>query len=155
MSTFTATTTVAETSRPAQLSNRARTSWRSVLKAGVLAAAAGAVAASVVEAVGRAADVPMKVALVGGSHASTIGAGGFAGATVMDVAVGVVLALVLLARAANPARTFALVAGALAAASLLEPATAAHTATATTAKTDCLVMWFALRCAPLPRASGR
>jgi hypothetical protein len=38
--------------------------------------------------------------------------------------------MALLVWAAKPARRFALVAGALAAATLLEPATAAHTATA-------------------------
>jgi Family of unknown function (DUF6069) len=131
MSTFTATTTVADTFPAAPLSGRAETSRRSVLKAGVLAAATGAIAASIVEAIGRAADVPMQAAMVSGSHAGPIGASGFAVVTVMSVALGVVLALVLRTRAANPARTFALVAGVLAAVSLLLPVTAAHTPTAT------------------------
>jgi hypothetical protein len=102
-----------------------------VLKAGLLASATGGIAASIVEAVGRAANVPMQAAMVGGSHAGPIGASGFAVVTGMSVALGVVLALVLRARAANPARTFALVAAVLAGLSLLLPVTAAHTHVAT------------------------
>jgi hypothetical protein len=132
MSAFTVASTV-DTFQPAPFSARVETSRRSVLKAGALAAVIGAIAATIVEAVGRAADVPMQAAVAGSSHSGPIGGSGFAAVTVMSVALGVVLALVLRTRATNPAHTFVLVAGVLAAMSLLLPVTAAHTPIATKA----------------------
>jgi hypothetical protein len=102
-----------------------------VLKAAAVATVAGAVASELVSAAARAAGISMNAALFGASHADTIHVGGFAIGTVFNVAIGTVIALVLLRRAHNPARTFVRTAIVLTAVSMVLPATAAHTAAAT------------------------
>jgi hypothetical protein len=116
--------------QPTTIASPAVSARRPLLKSTVLAAVAGSFVAEIVDGIGRAAGVPMKAALLGGSHTSTIGVGGFAIMTLCHLAVGVAIVAVL-RRRATPARTFVRWATALAALSVLVPVTAAHTATAT------------------------
>jgi hypothetical protein len=102
-----------------------------VVKAAAVATVVGAVASELVAAAARAAGISMNAALLGASHADTIHVGGFATGTVFNVAIGTVIALMLLRRANKPARTFVRIAIVLTAVSMVLPATAAHTAGAT------------------------
>jgi Family of unknown function (DUF6069) len=99
--------------------------------AGAIAAVAGALVLYAYGALARALSVPMRAGEPGASHAQAITPVSFASGVVFCTIVGTILAMILAARAAHPARTFLRTALVLVAASLVFPLAASHTAEAT------------------------
>jgi heme/copper-type cytochrome/quinol oxidase subunit 4 len=99
--------------------------------AGAIATVAGAAVLYGYGAVAQALSGPMQAGDIGASHADPITPASFAIGVVLCTVVGTVLALVLAARAADPARAFLRTALVLTVVSLLFPLTATHTDTAT------------------------
>jgi len=108
---------------------RARTApvWRVSAAAGLVAAAA----AELFALGARLADVPMRAGNAGADHAESIPPFGFAVTTLMFTVAGTVLAVVLARTARRAAAVYAWAAWAVVAVSLLGPATAGATTTAT------------------------
>ncbi|MFI6850825.1 DUF6069 family protein [Streptomyces sp. NPDC050416] len=106
-------------------------STRPVWLVGVLATLAGAVVTEAFALVAWAAGVPMEAASPGAEEAAEIPVGGFGGGVVFWSVAGIVLAVVLVRWAKQPARTFTVTTVALTALSLAGPAVAPHTATST------------------------
>ena len=104
---------------------------RPIWQVGALATVGGAIVTELFVLGARAVDIPMKAADPGVDHAKDIPVGGVAMAVVMWAVVGTVLAAVLARRAHNPARTFVATTVTLTVLSLLGPALAVHTETAT------------------------
>jgi hypothetical protein len=126
-----AATTPATTTTTTTTTARRRGSLASVTKLTALATLVGAAATEAFGLVARALDVPMRAADPGASAAKAIPVGGLFMAVLLNAAVGFVLVLALARWARRPARTYAVVAAAYAALSLLAPVFAAHTTTAT------------------------
>jgi D-alanyl-D-alanine carboxypeptidase len=103
----------------------------SVLRAGLLPVVVAAATAEAFTLVARAAGVTMRAADPGASAAKAIPVGGIAIAVLGNAAAGLVVAALLARFVTSPARVFAAVATAYAALSLLGPAFATHTHTAT------------------------
>ena len=99
--------------------------------AGVMAAAAGAAVLYAYGALARALSVPMRAGEPGASHAQAITPASFASGVVFCTAAGTILAMILAARAADPARAFLRSTLILVAVSLVFPLAASHTATTT------------------------
>ena len=104
---------------------------RPVWKVGALATLTGAIVTEAFSLAARAIDIPMKAADPGAEAAKDIPVGGFAMAVVMWAAVGILLAVALARWARRPARTFVITTVTLTALSLVGPAVATHTETAT------------------------
>jgi hypothetical protein len=102
-----------------------------VARAGALATVTAAAATELFGLVARAAGVPMRAADPGAAAAKAIPVGGLFMAVVMNAAVGIVLAVVLVRVARRPAKLFAVIASTYAVLSLLGPALATHTTLAT------------------------
>jgi hypothetical protein len=98
---------------------------------GVVAGVAAAVAAMLVAAVAKAADVPLRIAEKKGEAAEAIPLGGFATVTLGSTAVGIVLAIALARWAKRPARTFVVTTLVLTALSFASPFAFGHATTAT------------------------
>lgn len=98
---------------------------------GAASGAVAAVAAMLVAAVARAADVPLRIAEKKGEAAEAIPLGGFATVTLASTAVGVVLAIALARWAKRPARTFVVTTVVLTAISFAGPFALGHATTAT------------------------
>lgn len=99
--------------------------------AGAIAAVAGALVLYAYGALARALSVPMRAGEPGASHAQAITPFSFASGVVFCTTVGTILAMILAACAAHPARTFLRTALVLVAVSLVFPLAASHTAEAT------------------------
>ncbi len=127
------TSATPRTSPPVTTGTRA-TSRLAVLPvsvAGVMAAAAGAAALYAYGALARALSVPMRAGEPGASHAQAITPASFASGVVFCTAAGTILAMILAARAGDPARAFLRSTLILVAVSLVFPLAASHTATTT------------------------
>jgi hypothetical protein len=98
---------------------------------GAAAALAGATALYGYGALARALSVPMRAGEPGASHAQAITPLSFATGVVFCTILGTILAMILAARAAGPARAFLRTALVLVAVSLAFPLAAGHTAVAT------------------------
>ena len=98
---------------------------------GVIAAAAGAAVLYAYGTLARALSVPMRAGELGASHAQAITPASFASGVVFCTVAGTILAMILAARAADPARVFALTTVILVAVSLVFPLAASHTAATT------------------------
>lgn len=119
------------TQHPAPAARRSVLTRSPVWLVGVLAAVAAAVVTELFALGAKALGVPMEAASPGAGPAAPIPPGGFAVATLMWAAVGIVLAVVLAWRARRPARTFVVTTVVLTVLSLVPPALAADTATST------------------------
>jgi hypothetical protein len=106
-------------------------SRRSVLRAGALSGVAAAVVTELVAAGARVSDVSMRAGGFGADTAEAIPVLGFAFATLLWTAVGIVMALAMTRWAKHPARTFTTTAVALTVVSLVPPALAGATTTGT------------------------
>lgn len=104
---------------------------RPVWQTGALATLAGAAVTEAFTLAARAIDIPMKAADPGVEHAKDIPVGGVAMAVLMWALVGTLWAAALLRWTRHPARIFVLSTVTFTALSLLGPAFAAHTETAT------------------------
>ena len=98
---------------------------------GVIAAAAGAAVLYAYGALAQALSVPMRAGELGASSAQAITPASFAGGVVFCTVAGTILAMILAARAADPARAFARTTVILVAVSLVFPLAASHAATST------------------------
>ena len=98
---------------------------------GVIAAAAGAAVLYAYGALARALSVPMRAGELGASHAQAITPASFASGVVFCTVAGTILAMILAARAADPARVFVRTTVILVAVSLVFPLAASHTAAST------------------------
>lgn len=98
---------------------------------GAIAAVAGAGVLYAYGTLARALDVPMRAGEIGASRADAITPASFASGVVFCTVAGTILAMVLAARAAHPARAFLRTSLVLVAISLVFPLAASHTATAT------------------------
>jgi Family of unknown function (DUF6069) len=100
-----------------------------------VAGAAAALAAAIVlygyGALARALSVPMRAGEPGASHAQAITPVSFAIGAIFCTVLGTILAMILVARAAGPARAFVRTTLVLVAVSLAFPLAAGHTAVAT------------------------
>ena len=99
--------------------------------AGAAAALAGAIVLYGYGALARALSVPMRAGEPGASHAQAITPVSFAVGAIFCTVLGTILAMILAARAARPARAFLRTALVLVAVSLAFPLAAGHTAVAT------------------------
>jgi len=99
--------------------------------AGAAAALAGAIVLYGYGALARALSVPMRAGEPGASHAQAITPLSFATGVIFCAILGTILAMILAARAAGPARAFLRTALVLVAVSLAFPLAAGHTAVAT------------------------
>lgn len=99
--------------------------------AGAIAAAAGAIVLYAYGALAQALSVPMRAGDPGASHAQAITPANFAVGVVFATVAGTILAMILAARAADPARAFLRTALVLVAVSLVFPLAASHTPAAT------------------------
>ena len=129
----TATRATRRTPPPATLGTRAtsRLAALPVSVTGLIAAAAGAAALYAYGALARALSVPMRAGELGASHAQAITPASFASGVVFCTVAGTILAMILAARAADPARAFVRTTVILVAVSLVFPLAASHTATTT------------------------
>ena len=126
-------TATRRTPPPVTTGNRA-TSRLAVLPVsvtGLIAAAAGAAVLYAYGALARALSVPMRAGEMGASHAQAITPASFASGVVFCTVAGTILAMILAARAAEPARAFVRTTLILVAVSLVFPLAASHTATTT------------------------
>jgi hypothetical protein len=98
---------------------------------GVIAAAAGAAVLYAYGALARALSVPMRAGELGARHAQAITPASFASGVVFCTVAGTILAMILAARAADPARVFVRTTVILVAVSLVFPLAASHTTTPT------------------------
>ena len=98
---------------------------------GAIAAAAGAAVLYAYGALAQALSVPMRAGELGASHAQAITPASFASGVVFCTVAGTILAMILAARAAEPARAFVRTTVILVAVSLVFPLAASHTATTT------------------------
>ncbi|HEX4984342.1 MAG TPA: DUF6069 family protein [Ilumatobacteraceae bacterium] len=103
----------------------------SLLRVGALAGVAAAVATELVAAVARVSDVSMEAGGFGADTSEPIPVGGFAFATLLWTAVGIVMAVAMTRWAKRPARTFTVTAVVLTIVSLVPPALAGSTTTGT------------------------
>jgi hypothetical protein len=103
----------------------------SLLRVGALAGVAAAVATELVAAVARVSDVSMEAGGFGADSAEPIPVFGFAFATLLWTAVGIVMAVAMTRWAKRPAHTFTVTAVILTAISLVPPALAGTTTTGT------------------------
>jgi hypothetical protein len=103
----------------------------SVLRVGALAGVAAAVATELVAAGARVSDVSMEAGSFGAETAEPIPVLGFAFATLLWTAVGIVMAIAMTRWAKRPARTFTVTAVVLTIVSLVPPALAGSTTTGT------------------------
>jgi hypothetical protein len=108
-----------------------RSSARRVVGAGVLSGLVAAAATTLVAVIAKAADVPLRAAPRSADAGEAIPMSGYAFGTLMSVAVGIIVALVLRRFAKRPARTFTVVTVALTVLSFLGPITTGHATTAT------------------------
>jgi hypothetical protein len=99
--------------------------------AGAAAALAGAIVLYGYGALTRALSVPMRAGEPGASHAQDLTPLDFATGVIFCTVLGTILAMILAARAARPARAFLRTALVLVAVSLAFPLAAGHTAVAT------------------------
>lgn len=106
-------------------------SRRSVLRAGAISGVAAAVATELVAAGARVSDVSMEAGGFGADTAEPIPVLGFAFATLLWTAVGIVMAVAMTRWAKRPARTFTVTAVVLTVVSLVPPALAGATTTGT------------------------
>lgn len=104
---------------------------RRVWRGAVIAAVAATTAAELYAAAVRALGVPMKAGFLGAATATPLTGASFATGVLVCTFWGAVVATVLAKKAAQPARTFATIAVALTAVSLIVPAGAGATAAAT------------------------
>jgi uncharacterized protein DUF6069 len=102
-----------------------------VWRVGALAAIAASVATEAYGLVARAAGVPMYAGDPGATKAVPLNVGAFAIGTVLCTFVGTVLAVILVRRATQPARTFARTAVVLTVVSFVSPAFAGDTVLST------------------------
>jgi Family of unknown function (DUF6069) len=98
---------------------------------GLIAAAAGAAVLYAYGALARALSVPMRAGEPGASHAQAITPASFASGVVFCTLAGTILAMILAARAADPARVFVRTTVILVGVSLVFPLAASHTAAST------------------------
>jgi hypothetical protein len=103
----------------------------SLLRLGALAGVAAAVATELVAAGARVSDVSMEAGGFGAETAEPIPVLGFAFATLLWTAVGIVMAVAMTRWAKRPARTFTVTAVVLTVVSLVPPALAGATTTGT------------------------
>jgi hypothetical protein len=103
----------------------------SLLRVGAIAGVAAAVATELVAAGARVSDVSMEAGGFGADTAEPIPVLGFAFATLLWTAVGIVMALAMTRWAKRPARTFTVTAVVLTIVSLVPPALAGSTTTGT------------------------
>jgi hypothetical protein len=103
----------------------------SLLRLGALAGVAAAVATELVAAGARLSDVSMEAGGFGADTAEPIPVLGFAFATLLWTAVGIVMAVAMTRWAKRPARTFTVTAVVLTVVSLVPPALAGATTTGT------------------------
>jgi hypothetical protein len=96
-----------------------------------IAAVAGAIVLYAYGALAQALSVPMRAGDPGASHAQVITPANFAAGVIFASAAGTIVAMILAARAADPARTFLRTALILVAVSLVFPLAASHTAVTT------------------------
>jgi hypothetical protein len=106
-------------------------SRRSLLRVGAVAGVAAAVATELVAAVARVSDVSMEAGGFGADTAEPIPVVGFAVATLIWTAVGILMAIAMTRWAKRPAHTFTVTAVVLTAVSLVPPALAGSTTTGT------------------------
>jgi hypothetical protein len=127
------TTATRRTRPPVTAGNRAtsRLAMLPVSVTGVIAAAAGAAVLYAYGALAQALSVPMRAGDPGASHAQAITPANFAVGVVFATVAGTILAMILAARAADPARAFLRTALVLVAVSLVFPLAASHTPAAT------------------------
>ena len=125
MNVNTASTTTSTSARSATPSRR------SVLRAGALSGVAAAVATELVAAGARVSDVSMEAGGFGAESSEPIPVLGFAFATLLWTAVGIVMAVAMTRWAKRPARTFTVTAVVLTIVSLVPPALAGSTTTGT------------------------
>lgn len=127
------TTATRCTPPPDTTGNRAtsRLAMLPVSVTGVIAAAAGAAVLYAYGALAQALSVPMRAGELGASHAQAITPASFASGVVFCTVAGTILAMVLAARAAYPARAFVRTTVILVAVSLVFPLAASHTAATT------------------------
>ena len=127
------TTATRRTRPPVTAGNRAtsRLAMLPVSVTGVIAAAAGAAVLYAYGALAQALSVPMRAGEMGASHAQAITPASFASGVVFCTVAGTILAMVLAARAADPARAFVRTTLILVAVSLVFPLAASHTAATT------------------------
>jgi len=102
-----------------------------IWRAGAFVVVASALATTMWAVLADLAGVPMRAGGVGADHSDKITPAHFTFATITDVALAVVLAVVLARRATRPARTFRNVTVGLTALSLLVPLFAGDTTAAT------------------------
>jgi hypothetical protein len=102
-----------------------------IWRVGALAGVAAAVATTIVGLIAKAADVPLEARGMGQDAAEEIGLYFFALNTLIWVAVGTVIAVVMARRAKQPARTFVITAIVLTLLSLGSPAMARDATAAT------------------------
>ncbi len=98
---------------------------------GAVAAAAGAAVLYAYGTLARALSVPMRAGELGASHADPITPASFASGVVFCTVAGTILAMILAARAADPARAFVRTTVVLVAVSLVFPLAASHAAAST------------------------
>ena len=98
---------------------------------GVIAAAAGAAVLYIYGTLAQALSVPMRAGELGATHAQAITPASFASGVVFCTVAGTILAMILAARAADPARAFLRTTVILVAVSLVFPLAASHTAATT------------------------
>ena len=99
--------------------------------AGAVAAVAGAAVLFAYGTLAKALGVPMRAGEIGARHAQAITPASFATGVVFCTVAGTILAMVLAARAARPARAFLRTSLVLVAISLVFPLAASHTVPAT------------------------
>jgi Family of unknown function (DUF6069) len=104
---------------------------RSLVRVGLVAGVLGATAATAVAVVAKAAGVPMLAAPHGAAAGKAIPMWGFATATLLSVAVGVVLAAAVARWILRPVRAFVAVTIALTLVSFFGPISTGHATTAT------------------------
>ena len=129
----------ATTGGSAAMGTRATTQTRAAARfavlpipvAGAIAAAAGAIVLYAYGALAQALSVPMRAGDPGASHAQAITPANFAVGVVFATVAGTIVAMILAARAAGPARAFLRAALVLVAVSLVFPLAASHTPAAT------------------------
>ena len=127
------TSAIRRTTPPATLGTRAasRLAVLPVSVTGVIAAAAAATVLYAYGTLARGLSVPMRAGELGASHAQAITPASFAGGVVFCTVAGTIVAMILAARAADPARAFMRTTVILVAVSLVFPLAASHTATST------------------------
>ena len=122
--------TTASSTIDTRVSNAAP-SRRSLLRVGALAGVAAAVATELVAAVARVSDVSMEAGSIGAETSEPIPVFGFAFATLLWTAVGIVMAVAMTRWAKRPAHTFTITAVILTVVSFVPPTLAGATTTGT------------------------